>query len=74
MTSYGNSSGKSGVSAFEIRDRAILIEFRHGGKYLYDYDTTGREHVEDMKLLAVDGLGLASYINKNVRDRYAEKL
>jgi hypothetical protein len=73
MTSYASSNGNSGVTGYEIRDNAILIEFRHGGKYLYDYDTTGSEHVEEMKSRAVEGHGLASYINKHVRDRYAEK-
>ena len=74
MTPYGNSTGTSGVSAYEIQREAIVIEFRHGGKYVYDYNTTGREHVEEMKVLALEGRGLASYINKNVRERFAAKL
>jgi hypothetical protein len=74
MTPYGNSSGTSGVIAYEIQREAIVVEFRHGGKYLYDYDTTGREHVEEMKVLALEGRGLASYVNKNVRTLFAEKL
>lgn len=74
MTPYGNSSGRSGVSSYEISDNAILIEFRHGGKYLYDYDAAGREHVEEMKVLAMEGRGLAGYINQNVRQKFAKKL
>jgi len=74
MTSYGNSNGNSGIVAFDILREAIVVEFRHGGKYLYDYDTTGREHVEEMKLLALEGRGLARYINKHVRNLFAEKL
>ena len=74
MTPYGNFNGNSGVIAYEIHREAIVVEFRHGGKYLYDHDTTGREHVEEMKLLALEGRGLAGYINKNVRDRFAMKL
>ena len=74
MTPYVNSSANSGVVAFEIRREAIVVEFRHGGKYLYDYDTTGREHVEEMKVLALEGRGLATYINKNVRMLFAGKL
>jgi hypothetical protein len=74
MTPYGNSNGNSGIVAFEIQREAIVVEFRHGGKYLYNYDTTGREHVEEMKLLALEGRGLATYINKNVRGLFAAKL
>ena len=74
MTSYGNSSGKSGVSAYEICDEAILVEFRNGGKYLYDYGTPGEAEVEEMKRLAEDGSGLMTFINKNVRKRFARKL
>ena len=68
------SSRSSGIVAFEIKREAIVVEFRHGGKYVYDYDTTGREHVEEMKVLALEGHGLATYINKNVRGRYARKM
>lgn len=74
MTPYSNHGGNSGIAAYDIRDRAIVVEFRHGGIYLYDYDTPGREHVEEMKRLALDGRGLATYINKFVRSRYARKL
>ncbi len=74
MTPYGNTNGKSGVSAYEIQREAIIVEFKHGGKYVYDYDTTGREHVEEMKVLALEGHGLATYINRNVRGLFAEKL
>ena len=74
MTPYGNRAGESGVLAYEIRRESIVVEFRHGGRYVYDYDTTGREHVEEMKVLALEGRGLATYINKNVRGRYSRKL
>ena len=74
MTPYGNSNGNSGITAYEIQREAIVVEFRHAGRYVYDYDTTGREHVEEMKALALEGRGLASYINKNVRERYARKI
>ena len=72
MTPYQNSSGTSGVTAFELQRQAIVV--RHGGKYVYDYDTTGREHIEEMKVLALEGRGLAGFINKHVRNLYAAKL
>lgn len=74
MTPYANSNSSSGIVAYAIEREAIVIEFRHGGRYRYDYETTGREHVEEMKVLALEGRGLATYINKNVRRRFAAKL
>jgi hypothetical protein len=74
MTSYANLSGHSGVVAYEIRDEGIVIQFRKGGKYLYNYDIPGRPEVDEMKHLAVTGRGLATYINKNVGKRFAKKL
>ena len=73
MTSSENLNGNSGVVAYEILRESLVVEFRHGGKYVYDYDSTGREHVEEMKVLALEGRGLATYINKNVRTLYAGK-
>lgn len=74
MTPYKDLSANSGVVAFEIQREAIAVEFRSGGIYLYDYDTTGREQVEEMKVLALEGRGLATYINRHVRERFARKL
>jgi hypothetical protein len=74
MTPYKTLSGDSGVTAYEIRKTAILVKFRGGGSYLYDYQTPGRSDVEEMKRLAVEGRGLASYISQHVRKRYARKL
>jgi len=73
MTPYANRSGSSGIRAYEIRDTSIVVEFRHGGKYVYNYEMPGREEVEEMKRLADLGAGLATYINKTVRKRFAAK-
>jgi hypothetical protein len=74
MTPYRNSSGTSGVVAYEIRDDSIVVQFRKGGKYLYTYDIPGRQEVEEMKRLAMEGKGLATYLNKIVRKRFAKKV
>jgi hypothetical protein len=71
---YKNLSGKSVIRAYEIYDKSIVIEFRHAGKYVYNYDRPGREHVEEMKRLAVEGGGLSTYISQNVRKLFAKKL
>jgi hypothetical protein len=67
-------NGSSGIAAYEIRDRSIVVEFKHGGRYVYDYDIPGRKEVEEMKVCALEGRGLTTYINRNVRRRYAAKL
>lgn len=74
MTRYANLSGNSGVTAYEIRPEEIVVEFRGGERYSYDYVSTGEWAVEQMKRLAAAGQGLATFISRTVRDSYADKL
>jgi len=71
---YGNHNEDSGVVAYEITDDAITIKFRDGGIYRYDYAVTGENEVEAMKRRALAGRGLATFINRHVRERFAAKL
>jgi hypothetical protein len=74
MQPYKNAAENSGVSAYEIADDFIVVEFQDGSTYLYDYKSTGKTNIEQMKILALTGKGLTTYINQHVRERYAEKL
>ena len=74
MKPYGNRGGGSGVVAYDIEDRAIVIRFQNGDTYRYTYERTGQFEVEKMKRLAQSGSGLSSYISRMVGDRYDEKL
>jgi hypothetical protein len=74
MQRYGAADGQSGIAAFEIKSDSITIEFRHGGIYRYDRVKPGRLHVSEMQRLARMGKGLNTYINKYVKDNFAEKL
>jgi len=74
MERYKNRSSDSGVVAYDVGPDFIVVEFRDGGTYRYDYASTGKTEVEQMKWLAVLGRGLATYINTNVRESFAEKL
>ncbi len=67
-------SGNAGVSAYNIIDEGIILKFKDGSAYLYDYIKPGKEDVENMKILAIAGKGLTTYVNKHVRDNYKEKL
>jgi hypothetical protein len=71
---YGNRSGGSGVVAYDLEDRAIVIRFQNGDTYRYTHERTGQFEVEKMKRLAESGTGLSGYISRMVGDRYAEKL
>ena len=74
MIRYKNHTGNSGILAYEIGDDWIIILFQGRGKYLYTHHSNGRTHIEAMKKLAQQGAGLATYVNKYVRDKYEEKL
>jgi len=74
MEAYLNKSGISGVVAYEIGPDFIKVKFHHNDYvYLYNYQVPGIFHVEAMKIKALDGLGLATYISKNVHDDYFSK-
>lgn len=71
MESYRNLGGDSGVSAYEIGENYIKVKFHGNYKiYTYSYRKAGRNHVEQMKILARRGSGLNSYINMYVKYLY----
>ena len=74
MTPYRNRSGQSGVSAFQLLDNAIVVRFIDGSTYRYGVERPGRHHVGRMKSLAMAGRGLATYINRYVREKYEERI
>lgn len=74
MERYRNLGGDSGVVAYEFGDTSITVEFSDGAHYLYTYQSAGSYNIEEMKRLAVAGRGLNSFINANVRKKYASKL
>lgn len=74
MKRYADRSGESGIAAYEPGAGFIVIRFKHGGTYRYDGKKPGRRQVAAMKKLAENGEGLATYINRFVRENYGEKL
>ncbi len=73
MERYKNLGGNSGVSAYEISDESITVQFSSGAVYLYTYNSAGSSNIKKMKSLAVAGKGLNSFIMRNVRDGYESK-
>ena len=74
MHTYINRRGNSGVVAYDMGPDYIDIEFHGGVLYRYTHQVPGKQHVETMKALAVEGQHLATYINQHVRERYAFRL
>jgi len=74
MERYRNLGGDSGVASYELGHDSITVQFTTGATYLYNYQSAGRQHIEQMKSLAIAGHGLNSYIKKYVNRGYASKL
>ena len=74
MKKYINANGNAGIIAYESGSDFIKIKFRDGETYLYNYKNPGKLCVEKMKMLAEKGNGLTTFINKNVRENFAQKV
>ena len=75
MELYQNLSRNSNIVSYQIFEDSIHVVFKSGRyrTYLYTYITPGRYAVEQMKNLAVQGIGLNSYISSVVKTNYARK-
>jgi len=69
MKKYKALKGESGVTHYEITANSIAVAF-NDAVYVYSYNKPGREHVEQMKLLAEKGRGLSTYISRYVKKDY----
>lgn len=67
MQIYKNLGGNSNVSAFELGDNYIDVQFNGEAIYRYSYMSAGVLKVDEMKRLALQGYGLNSYIMCNAR-------
>ncbi|GAB3311727.1 hypothetical protein [Luteimonas notoginsengisoli] len=71
MHRYSDTTGGSGVEAFELCPDAILVRFRDSDRvYRYSHRTAGRARVDEMKRLALAGRGLATFISRHASDLY----
>ncbi|WP_299114337.1 hypothetical protein [uncultured Winogradskyella sp.] len=74
MPLYRNLGGNSGVHSYEIGMDRIIVTFSTNASYEYTYASASRQHIENMKSLALQGQGLNSYINKYVKKGYSRIL
>ena len=73
MQLYANTTGQSGVYAYEIGGDNIHVKFKDDSTYVYTYASAGSSNIEQMKSLAINGSGLNSFINSYVKHKYADK-
>lgn len=73
MIRYKNTSGKSGVQAYDYNTNSISIRFSGGSVYRYTVQSVGSANLERMKALADSGKGLNSFIRRNVKNMYESK-
>lgn len=70
MRRYQDLGKGSGVLAYSIGDDLISVRFVNGSTYDYTYASTGRDNVEQMKVLARAGRGLSTFISQHVGANY----
>ena len=74
MKKYKNLSGNSGVAAYENAKDAVTIRFTTSSVYIYTNQSAGSGNIRQMKLLALAGKGLGTFIDTNVKERFARKI
>ena len=71
---YQNLGGKSLVATYKILKDSITIGFVSHAKYIYSNQSAGMENVSKMKVLALAGKGLGTFIENNVKEKFARKV
>ncbi len=74
MTLYQNAGRDSGIRSYQIGPTSIIITFSNNASYEYTYQSAGGNNIETMKSLAIQGEGLNSFINNNVKFKYSRKI
>lgn len=74
MHPYQSSNHDTGVIAYQNGADHIAVQFKDGTVYLYTNKSTGRDSIKQMKKLAETGVGLTTFINQHVKDRYEAKI
>ena len=74
MTKYKNLSGKSTVAMYDIAKDGVTIRFTTHSVYIYSAQSAGSANVRQMKILALAGKGLGTFIVANLKDKFARKV
>lgn len=74
MIRYKNLSGDSKVVRYQIAKDAVTIRFADCSVYIYTNQSADHDTISKMKTLAPAGKGLGTFIDANVKDRFARKI
>ncbi len=74
MVLYKNLSGKSKVTRYAITKDSLKIRFADCSVYLYTNQSADPKNISQMKTLALAGKGLSTFIDTNLKDRFARKV
>lgn len=74
MKKYRNLSGKSAVVMYELAKDVVTVRFATEAVYRYSNQSAGSENIRKMKVLALAGKGLGTFIESNVKDKFARKV
>ncbi len=74
MKRYQNLSGKSQVTMYELAKDVVTVRYANQEVYRYSNQSAGRENISKMKVLAQAGKGLETFINANVKEKFARKV
>ena len=74
MKRYQNLSGKSQVTMYELAKDVVTIRYANQEVYRYSNQSAGRENISKMKVLAQAGKGLETFVNANVKEKFARKV
>ena len=71
MQTYKDFGRTSGVHSFELQEDSIKVRFKDSARiYEYNYQSAGKQYVETMKRLAVEGRGLNTFINQYTKQLF----
>jgi hypothetical protein len=74
MLKYKNLSKDSKVAKYHIEKDSLTIRFANHSVYLYSNQSADPVNISKMKTLALAGKGLGTFIDANVKDRFARKI
>jgi len=74
MKKYKNLSGKSAVAEYEVAKDSVTIGFKNCSTYIYTNQSAGSGNISQMKILALAGKGLSTFIDANVKEAFSRKI
>jgi hypothetical protein len=66
LKKYKDLKGNSGITHYKVGKNYVVVKFKNKPDvYAYIYSKVAKHHVDQMKVLAVAGEGLGTYINRH---------